>query len=180
MSNRKLAEVYTLQNLADGSWATWSTAEGKAGTWILSVLCSRENSEVESYQEVARAAFLSDDSLQLVIFSEVMPRRAGVLNFLPHALIASGIRVRGYETGAGVLPDTFRFLPATRCVRCGRMLTVPTSIDSGMGEICSGHKPRAGSKYRAAKGLTPEEMRKRIEERTKERNATKRFKLPRK
>lgn len=174
----KLAEVYTLHDLRDGSWATWLAKEGKNGTHVLSVLCARENSAEESFEGIARARFLSDDSLELVVFWEKLPRKVEALMFLPQTLLAAGIRVRGYEAGAGILPSSFRYLPATRCKRCGRMLTRPASIDSGLGEICSGHKPRAGSKYQAAKEFrTPEEMRKKILNVRQEKESRKRFRF---
>lgn len=34
------------------------------------------------------------------------------------------------------LPSDFRFYPADRCGRCGRLLTVPTSIEWGFGPEC--------------------------------------------
>jgi hypothetical protein len=158
----KLSEVYTVQDLSDGSWATWLATEGSNDTFILSLLCQRENSEVESYRDVARAKFLSDGSLELAIFYGAIPHRMDSLAFLPAAITATGIRVRGHD-GASV-PEGFRILPATVCRSCGRMLTKPVSIDAEMGEICSGHKPRDRKKFRAAKLFkSPEEMRKAME-----------------
>jgi len=58
------------------------------------------------------------------------------------------------------------------------MLTRPASIDSGLGEVCSGHKPRAGSKYQAAKEFgSPEEMRSKILNMRKEKEARKPFRF---
>lgn len=156
---RKLDEVYTVEDTRDGSWATWNASVGEAGTYVLSLLCARENSEAESYREVARVQFLSDDSASVVVFWERMPQRFEACAMLPQVLIARGIRVRGFEVGAGILPEHFNLLPMTRCKRCARPLTRPLSIRSGLGDECAGRKPRAGSKYAAAKGLTVAEMR---------------------
>lgn len=176
---RKLQEVYTIEDKRDGSWATWQTAMGANGTYVLSLLCARENSAQESYKEVARVSFLSDDSASLVIFQNVVPHRIEATAFLPHVLMAYGVKVRGYEMGAGILPDCFELLPATRCTRCMRILTRPESIRTGVGDECGGRKPRAGSKYARAKQLgTPEEMLSAIRQRRQEREAAKRFKLP--
>lgn len=179
---RKLEEIYTVEDKRDGSWATWLAQMGKVGTYVLSLLCQRENSERESYKEVARVTFLSDDSAELVIFHEVMSGvKVDAAQFLPHVLMAYGVRVRGYEVGAGVLPDDFELLAPGNCSRCNRLLTRPLSIRSGLGDECAGRKPRAGSKYSRARAFsTPEAMRKAIGEREKERNREKGFKLPRK
>lgn len=180
---RKLNEIYTVEDKRDGSWATWLASMGKNGSYVLSLLCARENSEQESYKEVARVSFLSDDSAELVIFHELMPQRIEAALFLPHVLMAYGVRVRGYEigSGAGELPAEFELLPATRCQRCMRLLTRPLSIRTGVGDECGGRKPRAGSKYARAKQLgTPEEMLSAIRQRRAEREAAKRFTLPRK
>lgn len=154
---RRLAEVYTVQDLSDSSWATWAANPGVGNTYVLSLLCSRENSEVESYKEVARAKFLSDDSLELVTFYDLLPHRLKAMQFLPNAISASGIRVRGCDSSEP--PEGFRILPASYCLKCSRVLTRPVSIDTGMGEICSGHKKPAGSKFAAAKRLTVTDMR---------------------
>lgn len=178
---RKLNEIYTVEDTRDGSWATWKTGMGKEGTYVLSLLCARENSEEESYKEIARVRFLSDDSAELVIFHERMPQRIEAALFLPHVLMAYGVRVRGYEigSGAGDLPSEFTLLPATRCSRCMRLLTRPLSIRTGIGDECGGRKPRAGSKYARAKALgSPAEMLSAIRQRNKEREAAKKFKLP--
>jgi hypothetical protein len=178
---RKLNEIYTVEDTTDGSWATWKAAMGKEGTYVLSLLCARENSEEESYKEIARVSFLSDDSAQLVIFHELMPTRVRAALFLPHVLMAYGVRVRGYEigSGAGELPKEFELLPATRCNRCNRLLTRPLSIRTGVGDECGNRKPRAGSKYARAKQLgSPEEMLSAIRQRRQEREAAKKFKLP--
>jgi hypothetical protein len=172
---RRLAEIYTLQDMRDGSWATWNATPATAGSYVLSVLCARENSAAESFTEVARAQFLSDDSLVLVVFADKLPHRVDALNFLPHALIAAGNRVRGFD--GSILPEHFRYLPATRCERCGRLLTVPTSIDSGMGDVCSGHKPRAGSKYATARSMSAGDMRAKLAAIVRERNARKPFRF---
>lgn len=165
-----LDEVYTIEDKRDGSWATWLANHGEGNTYVLSLLCSRENSEVESYKEVARVKFLSDDSAEVVIFHEVVPHRIEATKYLPQVLLASGIRVRGYEVGAGSLPEEFTLLPATRCKRCARILTRPISIRSGLGDECAGRKPRAGSKYAKAKTFkSPEEMREAIRKREEER-----------
>lgn len=175
---RKLQEVYTIEDTRDGSWATWQTGMGENGTYVLSLLCARENSAQESYKEVARVSFLSDDSASLVIFN-VIPHRIEAVAFLPHVLMAYGIKVRGYEMGAGTLPECFKLLPATRCTRCMRILTRPESIRTGVGDECGGRKPRAGSKYARAKQLgTPAEMLSAIRQCNAEREAAKKFRLP--
>ncbi len=177
---RKLEEIYTVEDKRDGSWATWQSALGKNGTYVLSLLCARENSERESYKEVARVEFLSDDSAKLVIFHEVMAScKIEATNFLPHVIMAYGVKVRGYEMGAGILPDDFTLLPATRCQRCARLLTRPLSIRTRIGDECAGRKPRAGSKYARARAIgSPSEMLQMIRENRKAREASKPFKLP--
>jgi hypothetical protein len=178
---RKLEEIYTIEDKRDGSWATWLASMGKCGTYVLSLLCSRENSERESYKEVARVTFLSDDSAEVVVFHEVMRgTKVHAANFLPHVLMAYGVKVRGYEVGAGILPDDFELLPPTRCRKCQRLLTRPLSIRTGLGDECALRKPRAGSKYANAKRFgSPEDMKRAIQERAREREAAKPFKLPR-
>jgi hypothetical protein len=37
---------------------------------------------------------------------------------------------------ASILPSDYRILPPTHCGRCGRLLTVPESIDNGIGPEC--------------------------------------------
>jgi len=176
---RKLQEVYTVEDLRDGSWATWQTGMGKEGTYVLSLLCARENGEQESYKEACRVSFLSDDSAELVIFQNVVPHRIKATSFLPHVLMAYGVKVRGYEMGAGSLPDEFTLLPATRCTRCMRILTRPESIRTGVGDECAGRRPRAGSKFERARSLgTAEEMNRHIRARNKEREAENKFRLP--
>lgn len=177
---RKLEEIYTVEDKRDGSWATWQSAMGKVGTYVLSLLCARENSERESYKEVARVEFLSDDSAKLVIFHEVMSAcKVEAANFLPHVLMAYGVKVRGYEVGSGILPDDFELLPATRCKRCARLLTRPLSIRTRIGDECAGRKPRAGSKYARAKQIgSAEEMLGMIRANRQAREAAKPFKLP--
>jgi hypothetical protein len=177
---RKLEEIYTVEDKRDGSWATWLAQMGKVGTYVLSLLCQRENSERESYKEVARVTFLSDDSAELVIFHELMRGcKVDAARFLPHVLMAYGVKVRGYEVGAGILPDDFELLPATRCKRCGRLLTRPESIRTRLGDECAGRKPRAGSKYATAKLLSVEDMRAKLKEIERERNRNAPVKLPR-
>src|SRR5208282_4542283 len=36
----------------------------------------------------------------------------------------------------GVVPDQLEFWPTTNCARCGRPLTVPTSVHNGFGPDC--------------------------------------------
>lgn len=39
------------------------------------------------------------------------------------------------------LPPGYRILPSGRCCRCGRTLTVPSSIDANLGPECAGKFP---------------------------------------
>lgn len=42
------------------------------------------------------------------------------------------------QLAAGKMPETVEFLHAGKCGCCGRTLTVPKSIKSGLGPICAG------------------------------------------
>jgi len=124
--------TFTLVSVATGVRFTYKVVapaeqkEGKDPVLFVKVLTGANNEADYSYLGMivkrgngcefitTKATRFSDDAKSLIAFRWAFPRIA-----------------------AGLLPDSLEFWHEGRCCRCGRKLTTPESIESGIGPICA-------------------------------------------
>ena len=116
----------TLRSTKTGNRFTYRvrSPRSKKG-WFVSVLTGPDNEASYSY-----VGFLINDKFRLTQGSKFSwsDAQAGAFKYFTDAVLSSE-----------VLPSTLEVRHAGKCGRCGRTLTVPESIDSGIGPECAKH-----------------------------------------
>lgn len=119
--------VFTVAN-DKGDHYTYRVGKKKdADVWFVSYLFGPDNTTNYRYLGVIDA----DLKFRLTAKSAAMDAGSRHVKVLEWAL-------RRILEGGG-LPDGYSINHAGRCCRCGRMLTVPESIESGIGPECVKH-----------------------------------------
>ena len=120
--------TFTLSKLATGERFTYeiSKPEPFYGSYFASVMKGSDNESDYRY-----IAMMSGSDLRL--------RFTKGSRFAPDTKEARGLQfVLDVVAGRKVLPVGFELRRSSKCGRCGRKLTVPSSIDAGIGPECAG------------------------------------------
>jgi hypothetical protein len=120
--------TFTLSKLATGERFTYeiSKPEPFYGSFFASVMKGSDNESDYRY-----IAMMSGSDLRL--------RFTKGSRFAPDTKEARGLQfVLDVVAGRKVLPAGFELRRSSKCGRCGRKLTVPSSIDAGIGPECAG------------------------------------------
>lgn len=130
----------TLQSEKTGTHFTYRVkqAEGKngkpAGVWFVGVLTGGDNSRSYSYAGVLREK--GDDG---IVFQQTAKSKVSE--------DAPSVKAWQYfwkNVCNGTLPNLLTVRHENKCGRCGRKLTVPESIDNGIGPECANKLGHAG------------------------------------
>jgi hypothetical protein len=119
--------IFTLVSQKTGVRYTYRVkkAENKSAAWpdlwFVSVLTGPDN--MSSYVYIGK---IQNGKFQLTVKSRMSAKSAPVVAF----------DWTWTRLVAGVLPEAVEIWHAGRCGRCGKVLTVPTSIESGYGPEC--------------------------------------------
>lgn len=119
--------TFTLSKLATGERFTYeiSKPEPFYGSYFASVMKGSDNESDYRY-----IAMMSGSDLRL--------RFTKGSRFAPDSKEARGLQfVLDVVAGRKTLPEGFELRRSSKCGRCGRKLTVPSSIDAGIGPECA-------------------------------------------
>ena len=115
----------TLESEVTGKHYTYRVTkkeeEGKDAVWFVGLLTGPENETDYSYIGLIR-----DNSFQT----------RGKVKVSPDAPSSKGFGFFWHWIGTGAMPPKMVIRHEGRCGRCGRTLTVPESIDTGIGPEC--------------------------------------------
>jgi hypothetical protein len=120
--------TFTISKVATGERFTYeiSKPEPFYGSYFASVMKGSDNESDYRY-----IAMMSQTDLRL--------RFTKGSRFAPDSKEARGLQfVLDVVAGRKVLPEGFELRRSSKCGRCGRKLTVPSSIDAGIGPECAG------------------------------------------
>jgi hypothetical protein len=120
--------TFTISKVATGERFTYEIAkpENFHGDFFASVMKGSDNESDYSY-----IGMMSQAELRL--------RFTKGSKFAPETKEARGLQfVLDVVAGRKVLPAGFELRRSSKCGRCGRKLTVPSSIDAGIGPECAG------------------------------------------
>lgn len=124
--------------------------ENLLGPWFVGVLTGPDN---ESHFEFLGTVFLQETEYR-------HGRRSRIGSEAPSAVAFRwfwGLLLGLHGPGQDALPDSLEVWHEGRCGRCGRALTVPQSIERGIGPECAGIQRREARQFEL--GLKEEEAR---------------------
>lgn len=117
--------TFTIRSRATGTRFTYKVTKAKdsADVWFVSLLRGPSNTDDYCYMGIIRMA----SGFHFTKKSTVKPEAPSAKAFVWFWRNLAG----------GVLPDSVELWHEGRCGRCGRKLTVPSSIESGIGPECA-------------------------------------------
>ena len=117
--------TFTLESKRSGARYTYKVAGGGERPHFVRLLTGPDNTADYAY-----LGTIFDDS-------KLMPKRGGNITREAPSFKALSFVLQVLNAGAE-FPPSLAFYHEGKCGRCGRELTVPESIETGLGPICAG------------------------------------------